>query len=215
MSKLLDKDLPTLALGLALYLSVGIISEELSLMSVGLFYGVLSSTSRKYLIGVVSVRSILTLMRGFYSMELIYSTIGETLRTVQGFNFERTVESMNIDLPIWAYWIILIIFLIVMIVMVIAMLPILIMQIVQYICTYVVLYIGTPIFYPGWTFWDLMNTASAADDSVVAMELFKPFVPWMFVTSLMFYIIGIPTLTFIYLRWIGFYKRIPKSWVNN
>lgn len=149
-------------------------------------------------------------------MEVIYSTIGEVLVTARDipFSFETSIKSMDINLPMWVYGVILVIVLVVVIVVVVALLPVLVMLIVRYVVTYMVFAIGTPIFYPGWTMWDLFEKSRMANDPVILMELFRPFVPWMLVTSSTFYIIGIPTLTFIYLRWIGFYKRIPKSWVN-
>lgn len=220
------QDIPVLALGLSLYFSVGLISEELSLMCVGLFYGVLGSRGRRYLIGVVSFRSILSVMRSFYRMQVFYATVGEILWAVRaGSSIPFNISLPNINLsipgsvsnmvvPEWVYMVAGIILLAITIAVMILTLPILITNIVMWISTYIVLFIGTPIFYPGTTVWELIKMIQDAEDQAVIMELIRPFVPWMFVVTYIFYIVGIPSLTFLYLKWIGFYRRIPNAWVN-
>jgi len=212
------QELPVLALGLSLYFSVGLISEELSLMCVGLFYGVLGSRSRRHLIGVVSLRSILTVMRSFYSMQVMYTTITSVLGVGKGALYNISLPSVglnipdsvsNIVAPEWVYIAASIVLLVIMIAIVILTLPIIVMQMVQYVSMFIVFYIGTPIFYPGTTMWQLMAKIQATEDPAVMLELIRPFVPWLFVTTYIFYVVGIPTLTYLYLKWIGFYKRIP------
>lgn len=210
------QQLPVLAMALALYLGVGIMSKQLSLMCVGLFYGVLNNRNRKYLIGVVSVRSIIAIIYGFYHMEALYAAVVEIVDASRNmpFTFKRSVGLLDINLPDWAYPIIAIILLIIMIVLIISTLPIVIMQVMSYASTYMVLAIGTPIYYPGLTMWDLLDKIRASDDVTVLTELLRPFIPWTITITSIFYTVGIPTLTFIYLKWIGFYKRIPNSWVS-
>ena len=60
-----------------------------------------------------------------------------------------------------------IIVLIALVVVVILALPIIIMRIMMWMVTYIVLFIGTPIFYPGTTMWQLIERIQVLEDPAV------------------------------------------------
>lgn len=214
------RDLFLLAICLSIFFTGRLVGGDISLLAVGLFFGLLSSRYRLYLYSIVMVTTVATSYRSAVRFAYLFPSIikskdiiGEFIggnHTLENFPITLPEWLINIQLPIWLSWlgtILMLVFLIVVIILV--LLPALILAGFSAFTWITFFYLTKPILFPEYTLSKFANLITT--DEELFFSMLGQVMPWYLMYSSIVATFTIPLVFYLFLKKVGFYKRIPGA----
>lgn len=214
------RDLVLLALCLSIFFAGSLISNEIPLLAVGLFFGLLSRKYRVYLFTIIITTTIATSFRSSIRIGYIISRSFDIRNIIIQYVDSNSTSPItvpvwitNLHLPNWLGWVGTIIIIITFVVLIVALIAILIPAILITLffslTWYTFLCFVKPIYFPEYTILQLIELVQTDEQQFIS--LLGHMLPWYLMYANIVVTISIPMLTYLFLKWIGFYKRIPKG----